>query len=218
MKQAHKLIIGALVLLVLFVSSRKYFLTDNKETILHLIDPRTTTDSLPTTQDNLARINSYIKKDFPDNSKKYTLIDFGCGYGEVLLGLHDNFKSSIGIEIDSTVCKKAKKNVQQYHDIMIVNKDMAQYNFKKTNTVLFMYEPLWSVEKKTADEIYNNVFNKINTVFQSNSATKFYIIYVTGLKRKDIDETVIKKHKFNIIKKFSIGKKFVERYIYILNK
>lgn len=218
MKQAYELIICALVLLVLFVLFHKYFLTDNKETILHLIDPRTTTDSLPTTQDNLFRINSYIKNDFPDDPKKYTLIDFGCGYGDVLLGLHTNFKNSIGIEIDSDVCKKATENVQKYRDITIVNEDMSKYNFKKINTVLFMYEPLWSVEKEIASEIYDNVFNKINITFSSNSTTKFYVIYITGLKRKDIDEAFIKKHKFNIISKLAIGEGFVKRYIYILNK
>jgi hypothetical protein len=218
MKQAYKLIIGTLILIILFMLSHKYFLADSKETILHLIDPRTTNESLPTTQDNLFRINSYIKNDFPDDPKKYTLIDFGCGYGDALLGLHANFKNSIGIEIDSDVCKKAAKNVQKYRDITIVNKDMSKYNFKKINTVLFMYEPLWSVEKEAASKIYNNVFNKINITFNSNSATKFYVIYITGLKRKDIDEAFIKKHKFNIISKLTIGEGFVKRYIYILNK
>ena len=217
MKRAHKLLVSIFVILTLIVSFHKYFLTDNKETILHMINPKTTKNSLPTTKDNLVRINSYIKKDFPDNPKKYTLIDFGCGYGDVLLELHDNFNNSIGIEIDPDVCVKAANNVKKHKDIQIINKDMSKYNFKNTDTVLFMYEPLWSVEKDTADKIYNNVFNKINAVF-NNSIKKIYVIYVTGLKRKDIDETFIKKHKFNVVSKSVIGKKFVKRFIYILSK
>lgn len=212
----HKLVIGILIVLILFIVSNKYFFTDNKETVLHIINPTKTKDSLPTTEDNLMRIDSYIQNNFPDDPNKYTFIDFGCGYGDVLIALHKHFKNSVGIEIDSSVCEKATENVKKYNSIQIINKDMSQYNFQKINTVLFMYEPLWSVNKNTANKIYNKVFNNINTVF-NHSSEKFYIIYVTGLKRKDIDEKFIKRHKFKIIFKIEIGKKFVKRYIYILD-
>lgn len=169
--------------------------------------------AVPTSNQTLLDIKTILSE---INIKGYTLIDFGCGEGCVLLSLHNMFNKSIGIEINKDIAKKAKKNTNNYKDIEIINKDILQYNFKETDTVLFLYEPLFDIYPKSdAIDIYLQVFDNINKVF-SKSDKDIYIIYITGVLRKDIDNNIIKQKKIKILFKKDIGSIIFNRQLYLL--
>ena len=87
-----------------------------------------------------------------------------------------------------------------------------------TNTILFFYEPLLTVNYCDAMKIYNTLFDNINKVFTKNSLHKIYIIYVSGILRKDITHDFINKKKFKIIRYKKNGALLLYKDIYIISK
>ena len=164
----------------------------------------------------LTNINKMYNK--TDNMKDYTFIDFGCGTGNVLLHMHHMFNNSIGIEIDKKTSDYAITKTKNMADIKIINKDMAEYTFDNNNTVLFLYEPLFSVYPESAAiDIYSKVFDNINKIF-SKSNKKIYIVYVSGIFREDIKTEFINEKNFKILSKKNTGALLLNRTIYLISK
>ena len=128
------------------------------------------------------------------------------------------FNNSIGIEIDKKTSEYAITNTKNILDIEIINKDMAEYTFSNDDTVLFIYEPLFSVYPESdAIDIYSKVFDNINKVF-SNSNKKIYIVYITGVFRQDIKKEFINEKNFKILSKKNTGALLLNRTIYLISK
>lgn len=147
----------------------------------------------------------------------FTLIDFGCGYGNVITHMSAIFQNLIGIELDAKVYEKARINTKKYDNVTIMNMNMCDYDFKDTDTLLFMYEPLWNVKNVQAMKIYNKVFDNLNKVFET-SQKRIYIGYVTGTMRQDLSEEFIKSKGYKIISVNSFGSLILKRNIYVLTK
>lgn len=159
--------------------------------------------------------NEYAKQETPtyfiryinDNFNKivkyddsFILVDFGCGDGSTLKMLTIS-KKKIGIEIDESICKMALHKCKDT-SIRIINDDILNYGFK-SNTILYMYEPLWLC--KDYKEIYEKLLHKI-----SKSRKKVYIIYLTGLNEK-INNFTFKKFGYNLIHKHKHGSILLNR-------
>lgn len=151
-----------------------------------------------------------------DNMQKYYFIDFGCGNGAVVLRYSKIFKKCIGVEIDDAVVKRALKYTDEIANIYIIKKDMKDYIFSQTPTVLFMYEPLWGVDSHEYKmNVYNKVFNNLINTF-SSTCNKVYIVYVTGIFVKDLSPEYFKNYGLQTLSKAHIGSYFMYRTVYIL--
>lgn len=153
-----------------------------------------------------------------NKNNDFVFIDFGCGIGNVLMFFKNNFKKLIGVENDTMNANLAKKNTSLYKNIFIINQDILNYTFTTTNTILYFYEPLFTVNYCDAMKIYNTLFDNINKVFTKNSLHKIYIIYVSGILRKDITHDFINKKKFKIIRYKKNGALLLYKDIYIISK
>ena len=158
----------------------------------------------------LGNLNNY------DNMKEYTFIDFGCGNGKILTKYNDKFEHLIGIELDKNIVKKAKQNTNHYNNVTIINKNMIDFKFDGTNTVFFLYEPLWNIKSKQYSmNVYNKVFNNLYKTFNNNKSGKLYIVYLTGIFSKDLNEKFFKKYKLCVKNKYKLAY-YPYRLLYML--
>lgn len=186
------------IILVLFFY--KLVLQNNLTSLLY------SKTSIPTSQSSLNEI-SLMLSHIP-NIKDYTFIDFGCGTGSVLLHVHDKVNKVIGIEIDPQISSIAKKNTSQLKNVSIKNVDMRHVTFPNEPTVLFLYEPLWDLDKSLAMPVYHQVFSNINNA---------YVIYISGVSSKYLDKVFFEKYGLKVIKEKSFGSLLLPREIYLLH-
>lgn len=150
-----------------------------------------------------------------DNMKRYTFIDFGCGEGKILNKFNDKFKRLIGIELDKYIIKIAKSKNKHNKNVIIKNINMLDYKFEDSDTVLYMYEPLWNIKSKSyCMNIYNKVFRNLYNVF-SKSNKKLYVVYLTGLGSKDLDEEFFRKYKLHVKDKHKLAY-YPYKFLYLL--
>lgn len=161
-------------------------------------------------------ILNLIKKELNkiNNINRYRFIDFGCGEGKVLLNVNYIFDEIHGIEIDNKNATIAENNTKNYENIKVFNQDILDYKFIDTDTIFYLYEPLWNCDKKYAFELYDKVFTKLSKVFK-NSDNKVYIVYVSGVSRKDIKD--LKKYNFKQIYEKKIGSLLFNRVVKIFS-
>ena len=212
-------IIYLLLVLVLIYFIYILFLKNNMSTAVYWCTSTCMKNDIPINEPDLLEVKQIIQKlNLSDNMEDYTFIDFGCGTGHALLYMHNMFNNSIGIEIDKKTSEYAITNTKNILDIEIINKDMAEYTFSNDDTVLFIYEPLFSVYPESdAIDIYSKVFDNINKVF-SNSNKKIYIVYITGVFRQDIKKEFINEKNFKILSKKNTGALLLNRTIYLISK
>ena len=108
-----------------------------------------------------------------NNYQDYTFIDFGSGYGNILLEYNNLFKKLIGVELNKTSHDQAKLVLNNYKNISLYNTSMEKYKFPNEKIILYMYEPLFELKCKDRDKIYKDV---INNLYNNNN--KSYIIYI----------------------------------------
>lgn len=125
---------------------------------------------------------------------KAVFIDFGCGVGWPLLtAIQRPFLMTIGVEIDESTALLAKSNVEKFkieqehliksQSITIAVMDMVNYQLpsivkdRSCKTILFMYEPLWTVEKNEAHRIYARVLRR----FASTCSTLYIVYFLSSL-------------------------------------
>ncbi len=105
-------------------------------------------------------------------------LDFGCGTGFALLSaMTQPFHNILGVDLDSHSCRLAEENIAKFlssntrhvpvqcEKVTIIAKDMAAYAFDHipgdVNTiVMYMYEPLWTVPKPRAHQIYLDILTR----------------------------------------------------------
>ena len=89
--------------------------------------------------------------------------------------------------------EQANRAIQRFADsksIEIKHMDMVNYIFPDTSTILYMYEPLWTLtNQKVINSIYDKVMNQIKDAKMNNNTQEYYIIYVTAALHPLLDES-----------------------------
>jgi len=138
---------------------------------------------------NIKKINDY---------KNYCFIDFGCGYGEMIDSVKNMFDNIIGIELDKDPAVYSINKFKNNNNIKIYNMDMVDYKFEDIPTILYMYEPLWLADNKTALDIYMKVLNNIY-VSHKSEINNVYIFYCSGTKAKPLTDDIFNQFNFKQI-------------------
>jgi len=159
-----------------------------------------------------------IIKELPPND--YTFIDFGCGEGNVINLVNKNVNQSVCIEIEKKLYDIAQNRFKNVNNIKVLNIDMKDYEYKNTPTILFLYEPLWSLKKDKAIKLYEEIFKKIPRKNElGENAKPFYIIYVTGIYPY-LDESFFKNLNFKKINQYKFNRLLGIKYnsIYLFER
>ena len=196
-------------LLIFFIILNELILKGNIEPIFYSIKNYSLNKNMFVKQETpthfIQFINNNLKKLVKyDNS--FTLVDFGCGDGTTLQML-TICKNKIGIEIDKSIYNLALQNCKKCN-IKFINDDILNYKFA-TNTILYMYEPLWLCKDYLS--IYEKLFKTI-----SNNKNKVYILYLTGLE-KQLNQSNFEKFNLKLLYKYKNGSILLNRTLYIFS-
>ena len=152
-------------------------------------------DAIPLPK-NIKSMIVKILNELPPN--KYTFIDFGCAEGNVIDLVYNKTDKAVCVELKKELTDKAEKRFKDIKNIEILNQDMKDYRYKSIPTILFLYEPLWSMKKEDALPLYKSIFEKI-----PKDINPFYIIYVSGIK-KHLDESFFNSLGFKTDKHYKL--------------
>lgn len=155
-------------------------------------------------------VNSYIERIVCANEldiQNYILYDFGCGDCVTLSKL--TFENKIGVDIDRESIKFAEDYIKHndIENIELVCNDILNIEFHN-KFIIYMYEPLWLCN---SNETYIRLFQKIKEEEKHG-----YIIYVTGLLTKHLDDFLFEHYKITILDKKTFGSVVLNRNIYLL--
>ena len=175
--------------------------------------------AIPTLPSMMNKVNPLLKSISNTKLSQFNFIDIGCGNCDFLFNLckTNNFKKCIGIEINRKSYLEGSEKCKNVKNITLYNQDVLNYNFEKTPTIIYLYEPFFDIEYNTAISMYNKLFENIRKI-NSDSKNDIYIIYITGrliFGRKDITREMFNKYNFEIVKEEMIGSIFVKRKIYL---
>lgn len=164
------LIVCCIVLLVIYIiheyDNINYMLSSNHK------------EGLPTPWYIINKV-IHIIKSIP-NFSNYTLIDFGCGEGKVISTFSHLVKHIHGIELYPIQATIARVRYHDNPNVTIHLMNMMDYKFEQCPTILYMYEPLWTIKESSVYlPIYNTVLHHLSQVTYN-----VYIIYVTGIHPK----------------------------------
>ncbi len=154
-------------------------------------------DAIPLPK-NIKNIILKILKDLPPNN--YTFIDFGCAEGNVIDLVYNQTDKAVCVELEKELTDKAEKRFKEIKNIEILNQDMKDYKYATAPTILFLYEPLWSMKKEDALKLYTPIFKKI-----PKDINPFYIIYVSGIKQH-LDESFFNSIGFKTDKHYKLSR------------
>eukprot|EP01084_Bolivina_argentea_P021313 39585_1 len=208
----------------IYHSGLKFWLTDS----LPLIFKGVITDGhippdIPTSKQNIQEINSYLKR--LTDIKKYTFIDFGAGEGNAIEYSVNDYQNLIGIELDENIATAAKQRLHDYSNVEILNMNMLNYTFNNTDTVLFLYEPLWQLEEKQAAVIYHAVFNNLCRAFTPKNPGEGVgrsdlivagPVYISGQTRKDLDVEFFSEYNLVVYKTYKTDIPIRDIFILVL--
>ena len=164
--------IGIILFLVL-ISILFYYESEHLIYYISCIGNSKNRSGLPTPKICKDRVKSLLKN-FNNN---YMLIDFGCGDGDAIQSFYPYVENAIGIEINENQVISARKRFINRPSVSIVHSNIVYYKFMYTPTILYMYEPLWSMKKEEALSIYDSVV----TAFRKQTDPESVIIYVSGM-------------------------------------
>ena len=119
-------------------------------------------------------------------------------------------KDKFLISSDKTNKKYKRENISLHLE------DIINTKYKNEDTIFYLYEPLWNVgTKEESRGIYSKVFNNLKNTFSTNGKN-LYIVYISGISRKDIDVEYLKQYGFTTeIFNKQIGSLFLYRNILI---
>lgn len=110
-----------------------------------------------------------------------TLVDFGCGDGEFLYQIHQALPNMrlVGIELVSASAQRSRERFAHIKNIHIETSDMTVYRFQNRPTLLYLYEPLWTLSSGEALPVYRMVLGNLLADVQTQHAV--YVLYVSGV-------------------------------------
>ena len=125
------------------------------------------------------------------NIANFIFVDFGCSEGYVIREVAPYVREAIGVELDPILYLRAIKwhNPQ---NVAIYNMNMISYRFDDTDTVMYMYEPLWKISYVEALSIYQQVFAKLRRI----NAENIYVIYCTGSNSQQLNIDFFRRFGF----------------------
>jgi hypothetical protein len=129
------------------------------------------------------------------NIEKLVFVDFGCSEGDIVREVSPYVRKSIGVELDPVLYARAIMRNPQ--NVAIYNMDMISYKFDDTDTVMYMYEPLWKVSYVEALSIYQQVFAKLRRI----NAENIYVIYCTGSNSQQLNIDFFRRFGFILLEK-----------------
>ena len=126
--------------------------------------------------------------------------DIGCGEGNVLeqVASKNLFKYLFGVEISLVSYEKAKQKFRDQLNVKIINKSMDKVIYVDEPSIIYLYEPLWSIKSTDKKlQIYNDLMQQLNSI------QRVIIIYFTGFnyKNKDIKDDFMEKFGYTLIQK-----------------
>jgi len=206
--ETHKIILILSVLLLIIL-----FLVQEKEHVSYYIrniifqDPIA---ALPTPSSVLSRVRSFITN-LP-SAKQFTLVDFGCGEGDVLHHLRHLVKRSVGIELEKKPAERAYQRFKDIACVTILQQDMTNYTFDNKPTIFYLYEPLWQVKDDQAvRDVYDKVFTNLKRVTEP-----VYLIYVTAVLDQKLSEAMIDQYGFRVLQMERISRSlFFNNKVYL---
>jgi hypothetical protein len=204
-KQIVILIVCCIVLLVVYII--------HEYDHIHYMFTSKHKEGLPTPWYIINKVN-HILKSIP-HVNNYTLIDFGCGEGNVITRFSHMVKHIHGIELDPIQANIAHVRYYNNPTVTIHSMNMMDYRFQQCPTILYMYEPLWTIKESSVYlPIYSTVLRHLSKVTYD-----VYIMYVTGIHRK-LDVTFFTSFGFTLITEsyqFRIIM-MCKNYIYLFHK
>lgn len=162
------------------------------------------------------------------NIPRNTIIDFGCGHGNISLGLSYYFEKVYSFDVSEEMISNAKQNIKRLSELnkcfisnkiilkkQDFNKNISIKDFNKVNIIL-LNNSIHYAELNKIDNIINNLLKILclhgliiiidpwkKTIFGDNILNKNYIIRKKKLdkieKIRDKLIDVIKKYKNKII-------------------
>ena len=212
---------------------------------------------LVTALDDIARINQLLGgnsvtldgvktliKNFPKN-KIITIIDFGCGSGDMLrmlsnYGNENNLKFNlIGVDANEATIRHARKCSSDFENIQYLAEDIFLYNFSKFSIDIGLITlTLHHFKNDEILKIMKVIYNLVNTgivvndLHRSKIAYRLFqaIIFIFSLEKMTGDDGLIsirrgfkrtdleKFSKELNLKKYSIKWKWAFRYQWIITK
>ena len=163
--------------------------------LIHFITRKSEYVSIPTNIIILQNVKKIIYENI-HNYYDFTLIDFGCGDGQFIKSMKDDFNHIIGVEKEHKSYLNSIKNCEYEDNISIINISMEDFTFPNTKTILYMYEPLFLIKDR---DIINNIYNKVINNYKNQGSCKKYILYVKTVKMKMKNfntEDIILTHNF----------------------
>ncbi len=145
--------------------------------------------------------------------KSFTFIDFGCGAGDMINEVYQLVGNVDGVEYHIPQAELTKNRFKNIDNVTIYPMNMMDYEFKQTNTILYLYEPLWQMENNIALEIYSKVFENL-----IKNKMKIYVIYCSAIKQKYLNMDFFSKYDLKLIKMKTIsrGIPFMNNNLYFL--
>lgn len=92
---------------------------------------------------------------------KYILIDFGCGEGGVLVEYSKLFEKCIGVENNIHSYNVCKTKIKDLVNVEVIHEDLETYQFENVLTFLYMYDPLWLLNKEESERIYSKALSNL---------------------------------------------------------
>ncbi len=187
----------------------------NRNTVLYFINYYNTDnfnkEGLPLPPIIMDKVINFIKN--INNISEYTFIDFGCGSGNMIDKVYPLVNQVDGIEYHINQANYTENRFKNINNIKIYPINMMDYKFKQTKTILYLYEPLWLIEKEPALEIYSKVFENL-----IKNKEKKYVIYCSAIKHKHLDIDFFNKYNLKLIKLITIsrGIPFIYNNLFIL--
>ena len=130
------------------------------------------------------------------NIEKLVFVDFGCSEGDIVREVSPYVRESIGVELDPVLYMRAV-NMCNPPNVGIYNMNMIYYQFDDTDTVMYMYEPLWKTPYDEAIAIYRRVFANLCRI----NATNIYVIYCTGSNNQQLSIDFFRRFDFVLLEK-----------------
>ena len=145
----------------------------------------------------------------PEETKQFTLIDYGCGKGRALFVAEQcGFTNLIGVDIAKELIDDANENKLIYHkknkksELTFLFSDATKYQIPNTATVFYFFNPF-------GEDIMQQVINNIKRSVKQHPR-KIYCIYLNPKY-----QTVFEKNDFKVFYTEK-NKRYLEGVIYTM--
>jgi hypothetical protein len=208
------MILILIIIIIIFIIFIINIIIINQESILHYLNTFNNNfnkEGLSVPPIIINKVMNFIKN--IKNINEYIFIDFGCGSGKMIDKVYPIVNKVEGIEYNIIEANNTADRFKTISNIKIYPINMIDYKFKQTKTILYLYEPLWLMDKEQALDIYSTIFKNLK-----ENKEKTYVIYCSATKSKFLYIDFFKKYNLKIIKliKISRGIPFIYNNLYFL--